>query len=69
MRAPADGWYRVNIANGKVFNLAEDLRLQKTEYNTCLVIYFISYVIFDIPMTLLIRVIKPHIYRMLAGRS
>lgn len=54
---------RTNLGNAKIFGLSEDLNLTGTEFNTSLVIYFVAYCFFDVPATLVIRKVKPHIYR------
>ncbi|KAI9893988.1 MAG: hypothetical protein M1814_004758 [Vezdaea aestivalis] len=57
---------RVNIANAAVFKLREDLKITTgTKYNTALVIFFVPYVLFEIPANILMKRCKPH--RWLAG--
>src|SRR5271156_3741341 len=40
---------RTNIANASIFGLVTDLNLAGNEYNTALTIFFVPYVIFEIP--------------------
>lgn len=40
---------RVNIANANVYGLATELGLESIEYNTALVIFFVPYILFEIP--------------------
>lgn len=56
---------RVSIANAKQFGLAADLKLQSTEYNTALTIFFVPYILFEIPSNLLLKRLSPRVW--LAG--
>ncbi|KAI0024960.1 MFS general substrate transporter [Xylariomycetidae sp. FL0641] len=53
---------RVNIANAKSFGLVDDLHLHKTEYNTALTIFFVPYVVFEIPSNILLKRLSPKIW-------
>ncbi|KOS22968.1 putative transporter [Escovopsis weberi] len=54
---------RVNIANAKLLGLAEDLNLGSGDkYNTALVIFFIPYVIFEMPFNVVMKKVKPHVW-------
>ncbi|KAH8106174.1 MFS transporter-like protein [Cristinia sonorae] len=53
---------RVNIANAALFGLKEDLKLGGTEYNTALVIFFVPYVLFEIPSNAWMKRFKPHVW-------
>lgn len=53
---------RVNIANADVFGLSEELNLQGNEYNTALVIFFVPYVLLEIPSNILLKKFKPHVW-------
>ncbi|TCD70507.1 hypothetical protein EIP91_003268 [Steccherinum ochraceum] len=53
---------RVNIANAALFGLKEDLHLGGNEYNTALVIFFVPYVLFEIPSNALMKRFKPHVW-------
>jgi MFS family permease len=53
---------RVNIANADVFGLSEELGLEKTEYNTALVVFFVPYILFEIPSNILLKRFKPHVW-------
>ncbi|THH33730.1 hypothetical protein EUX98_g439 [Antrodiella citrinella] len=53
---------RVNIANAALFGLKEDLHLSGNEYNTALVIFFVPYVLFEIPSNALMKRFKPHVW-------
>jgi hypothetical protein len=41
--------YSVNIANAKVFGLSQDLKLTGNRYNVALVIFFVPYILFEVP--------------------
>lgn len=58
---------RVNIANARSFNLAQDLRLGGTEYNTVLVIFFVPYVFFEIPSNILLKKLSPRVWLSFCG--
>lgn len=53
---------RVNISNANVFNLSKDLNLRNIEYNTALVIFFVPYVLAEIPSNILLKRFKPHVW-------
>lgn len=53
---------RTNIANAAVFNLREDLSLGGLEYNTALVIFFVPYILFEIPSNIILKKLKPHVW-------
>ncbi|GKZ33534.1 hypothetical protein AbraIFM66950_003438 [Aspergillus brasiliensis] len=52
---------RVNISNAAVLGLQTDLNIVTgTKYNTALTIFFVPYVIFEIPSNILLKKLKPH---------
>ncbi|KAF2155650.1 MFS general substrate transporter [Myriangium duriaei CBS 260.36] len=55
---------RVNISNAQVYGLSTKSQLNLTgdEYNTALVIFFVPYVIFEIPSNILLKKFKPHVW-------
>ncbi|KAI9739608.1 MAG: hypothetical protein M1834_006326 [Cirrosporium novae-zelandiae] len=53
---------RTNIANAKIYNMVEDLNLNGTKYNTALTIFFIPYILFEIPSNILLKKLRPHIW-------
>lgn len=56
---------RVNISNAAVLGLKEDLGIVNgTKYNTALTIFFVPYVIFEIPSNILLKKLKPHVWCM-----
>lgn len=55
--------YRVNISNAAVLGLREDLDIvDGMKYNTALTIFFVPYVIFEIPSNILLKKWKPHVW-------
>ncbi|KAF2184415.1 MFS general substrate transporter [Zopfia rhizophila CBS 207.26] len=54
---------RVNIANANVFGLSEELHINTgNKYNTALVIFFVPYVLFEIPSNVLLKKFKPRVW-------
>ncbi|KAB2574912.1 Major facilitator superfamily [Lasiodiplodia theobromae] len=56
---------RVNIANANVFGLSEDLGLaskNSMKYNTALVIFFVPYILFEIPSNVLMKKASPRVW-------
>lgn len=53
---------RVNIANADVYGLSVELGLEKTQYNTALVVFFVPYILFEIPSNILLKRFKPHVW-------
>lgn len=53
---------RVNIANANVYGMSKELQLTGDKYNNALVIFFVPYILFEIPSNLLLKKLKPHIW-------
>ncbi|RTE80413.1 hypothetical protein BHE90_005115 [Fusarium euwallaceae] len=53
---------RVNIANADVYDLSVELGLEKTQYNNALVVFFVPYILFEIPSNILLKRFKPHVW-------
>ncbi|CAL5872171.1 uncharacterized protein PFLUO_LOCUS6429 [Penicillium psychrofluorescens] len=54
---------RVNISNAALFNLKTDLHIETgTKYNTALTIFFVPYVLFEVPSNVLLKKLKPHVW-------
>jgi MFS family permease len=54
---------RVNIANARSFKLVEDLHLDlQLQYNTALTMFFIPYIIFEIPSNVLLKRLSPRVW-------
>ncbi|CAF9906319.1 MAG: hypothetical protein HETSPECPRED_006143 [Heterodermia speciosa] len=53
---------RTNVANASVFGLQKDLGLTGTQYNTALTIFFVPYIVFEIPSNILLKKLTPHLW-------
>ncbi|OCH93577.1 MFS general substrate transporter [Obba rivulosa] len=53
---------RVNVSNAAIFGLKQDLNLEGNEFNTALVIFFVPYIVFEIPSNVLLKRFKPHVW-------
>ncbi|KAI0333567.1 major facilitator protein [Cubamyces sp. BRFM 1775] len=53
---------RVNVSNAVLFNLKQDLHLTGDQFNMALVIFFIPYIVCEIPSNMLLKRFKPHIW-------
>jgi len=53
----------VNIANANVFGLSKELKITDgNKYNTALVIFFVPYILFEIPSNILLKKLKPRVW-------
>lgn len=53
---------RVNIANARAFGLEDELGMSGVQYNTALTIFFVPYVLFEIPSNILLKYFSPRIW-------
>lgn len=53
---------RVNIGNAKLANLERDIGLVGNEFNWSLSIFFIGYVVFEVPSNLILYKVRPSIW-------
>lgn len=53
---------RVNISNALTLRLPQDLHLKGNEPNVALTIFFVPYVLFEIPSNILLKRFKPHVW-------
>lgn len=59
----AHGLRSVNVSNAAILGLKSDLNIETgTKYNTALTIFFVPYIIFEIPSNVLMKKLKPHIW-------
>ena len=58
---------RVNIGNAVVFGLQKDLKLTGNKYNVALTIFFVPYVLFEIPSNVILKRLRPRVWRMYAS--
>ena len=50
---------RINIGNARIQGLEKELHMHGSDYNIALFVFFIPYILFEVPSNLLIRRIKP----------
>lgn len=50
---------RINIGNARLQGLEKDLRMGGQDYNVALFIFFVPYILFEVPSNLLMRKIAP----------
>ena len=50
---------RINIGNARIQGLEKDLRMKGDNYNIALFVFFIPYILFEVPSNLIIRKISP----------
>lgn len=53
---------RVNVSNANVYGMSEDLNMTGNKFNTALAIFFVPYVIAEIPSNWLMKKFKPHVW-------
>jgi hypothetical protein len=53
---------RTNIANASIYGLVKDLDLKGIQYNTALTIFFVPYIMFEIPSNIILKRLKPHVW-------
>jgi len=50
---------RINIGNARIQGVEKDLKMKGNDYNIALFVFFIPYILFEIPSNILIRKIAP----------
>lgn len=60
--ARPDSGSRVNIANANVYGLTTELGFVGNQYNIALVIFFVPYVVFEIPSNILLKKFNPNVW-------
>ncbi|RMZ68794.1 pantothenate transporter liz1 [Pyrenophora seminiperda CCB06] len=53
---------RTNIGNAKIASMGDDLKLTSQQYSTALVVFFVTYVVFEPPSNMLLVRLKPSVY-------
>lgn len=53
---------RVNISNANVYGMATDLNLQGNQYNIALTIFFVPYILSEVPSNYFLKKFKPHVW-------
>ena len=54
----------MNISNALTLGLPAELRLTGNQPNIALTVFFVPYIIFEIPSNILLKKFKPHVWRM-----
>ena len=50
---------RINIGNARIQGMENDLHMKGNDYNVALFIFFIPYILFEVPANIIIRKITP----------
>ncbi|KAI0362468.1 major facilitator protein [Trametes cingulata] len=53
---------RVNISNAVLFSLKQDLKLTGDQFNTAIVVFFIPYVLLEVPCNVLLKRLGPRVW-------
>ncbi|ESK95026.1 mfs transporter [Moniliophthora roreri MCA 2997] len=53
---------RTNVGNARIIGLADDLKLSPPAYNTSLALYFVAYVIFEVPANIILKRFNPQLW-------
>ncbi|KAH7375528.1 MFS transporter [Plectosphaerella cucumerina] len=53
---------RVNIGNARLWNLEKDLRMSGYDYNLAVLVFYIPYILLEIPSNMLLNRIRPRYY-------
>lgn len=53
---------RSNIGNARIEGLIKDLKMGGNKYNVATMVYYVSYVVFEVPSNLLIKHVAPSTY-------
>ncbi|KAF7187285.1 MFS transporter prlL [Pseudocercospora fuligena] len=53
---------RTNIGNAKVAGMTDDLGMDSNQYSISLIVFFITYVLFEVPSNLILAKTRPSIY-------
>lgn len=49
----------MGIGNARIQGLTEDLQMQQTDYNVALFVFFIPYILFEVPSNLILKRLPP----------
>lgn len=53
---------RVNISNANIYGMATDLHLEGNQFNIALTIFFVPYVVCEVPSNYFLKKFKPHVW-------
>lgn len=54
---------KVNISNARIFNLQQDLHMSNVQFSNSLVVFFVPYIVLEIPSNIVLKKLSPHIWR------
>jgi len=52
---------RLNISNANIYGLSEDLNMTASQYNIALAVFFVPYVVFELPGNYFLKLFSPHV--------
>ncbi|KAL2845686.1 hypothetical protein BJY01DRAFT_247510 [Aspergillus pseudoustus] len=50
---------RINIGNARLLGLEDELGMEGHQYNIALFVFFIPYILFEVPSNMLLKMIRP----------
>ena len=50
---------RINIGNARIQGLEKDLKMRGSDYNVALCVFFIPYILFEVPSNVMMRKVAP----------
>ena len=53
---------RINIGNARIQGLEKDLKMKGNNYNIALLVFFVPYILFEVPSNMIIRKVPPSIW-------
>jgi hypothetical protein len=53
---------RINIGNARLFGLEGDLNMHGDQFNIVLFIFFVPYILCELPANMLLKNLKPHVW-------
>lgn len=53
---------RVNISNANLYGMSKDLNLKGNQYNIALTIFFVPYILSEVPSNFFLKKMKPHLW-------
>ncbi|KAL2216798.1 putative MFS transporter [Thermoascus aurantiacus ATCC 26904] len=53
---------RTNIGNASIYGLREELHMSDLDYSTALTMFYIPYILFEIPSNILLKKLSPHVW-------
>nr|UJH94448.1 ST.6 [Starmerella bombicola] len=53
---------RVNISNANAYGMGKDIHLVGNQYNVALAVFFVPYIVFEVPANWLLKKFTPHVF-------